>query len=325
MILILAPTLALAAAADDKEPAKKADPKPADAGALVVLDAAGKEQKLKTWKFSAGTRRLGWLAPHQAEEKPDPKKPPRKDGEEDRPEKVPAGPEALEVRPETEIKFADGVLVLVPLDRLSAVDFDSDAETMTVKAVTVDGKEETLTGTTKYKRINKVSLEAEVDKGDLGIAEVRYSGGVAKGIRGLRFPAPKAPPAGVAGGRPAVVTSIDGEQKATHKVVDLRPLYHFTDGGEKLLPIVAFRKTLKIDIDKIVKLTAAEGERDESSWRVQLKDGSDDTLTLLPELEINSRKGRLEGFVGRHAAGFAFFPASAIAEVAFDPPAAGDK
>jgi hypothetical protein len=320
---MLTPALVLAAAADDKDPPKKPDPKPADPGSLVVIDAAGKEQKLKAWKFVAGTRRLGWLAPAAPEEKPDPKKPPKKEGEQEHPARAPAGPEALEVRLGTEIKFVDGVLILVPLDRLRSVDFDNDAETVSVKVAGVGDAEETLTGTTKYKRINKLSIEAEVDKGDLGIAEVRYAGGISKGIRGVRFPAPKAPPGGAAGGRPASVTSIDGEQKTTHKVVDLRALYHFSDGSEKLLPIVAFRKTLKIDLDKVVKLTMAEG--DEGSWHVQLKDGSDETLILLPELEVNSRKGRLEGFVGRHAAGFAFFPTSTISEVVFDPPATGDK
>src|SRR5262249_59558034 len=30
-------------------------------GTLVVIDAAGKEQKLKAWKFVAGTRPLSWL------------------------------------------------------------------------------------------------------------------------------------------------------------------------------------------------------------------------------------------------------------------------
>jgi hypothetical protein len=322
MTLTLLPLLVLAAVADDKEPPKKPDSKPADSGTLVVIDAAGKEQKLKAWKFVAGTRRLGWLAPPPAEEKPDPKKAPKKDEDEERPVKATVGPEALEVRPETEIKFVDGVLILVPLDRLASVDFDNEAETMTVK-VAAAGGEETLTGTTKYKRINKLSLEAEVDKGDLGIAEVRYSGGTGKGIRGVRFPRPKAPPAAPAG-RAAAVVSIEGEKKTTHKVADLMPLYRFSDGSEKLLPTLAFRKTLKIDVAKVAKLAPGEGG-EEGSWHVQLKDGSDETLILLPELEINGRKGRLEGFVGRHAAGFAFFPTSAISEVVFDPPGAGDK
>jgi hypothetical protein len=321
MTLFLAPALSLAVLADDKGPPKKPDPKAADAGALVVIDAAGKEQKLKTWKFITGTRHLGWLAPQPPEDKTAPRKPPRKDDEDGPPAKPAAvGPEALEVRPQTELKFAEGVLIFVPLDRLAAVDFDNEAGTMTAK-VAVAGGEEMLTGTTKYKRINQVGLEAEVDKGDLGIAEVRYASG-SKGIRGLRFPSPKAPAAAPTG-RPASVTSIDGDQKTTHKVFDLMPLYRFADGSEKLLPTLAFRKTLKIDVVKITKITIGEADKDEPSWQVQMKDGTDEMLTLLSELEVAGRKGKLEGLVGTVPAGYAFFPTGALSEIAFDP--SGDK
>ena len=36
----------------------------------VVVDANGKEHKLKTWKFTAGTRHLSWLAPAKLAKKP---------------------------------------------------------------------------------------------------------------------------------------------------------------------------------------------------------------------------------------------------------------
>ena len=38
-------------------------PKQPETGTLVVVDAAGKEQKLKAWKFMEGVRRLTWLSP----------------------------------------------------------------------------------------------------------------------------------------------------------------------------------------------------------------------------------------------------------------------
>jgi hypothetical protein len=32
-------------------------------GAVVLIDAAGKERKIAAYRITAGTRRLGWLAP----------------------------------------------------------------------------------------------------------------------------------------------------------------------------------------------------------------------------------------------------------------------
>ncbi len=305
-MLAVAPALGLAVAAADKEPpAKTAEP-----GTLVVLDAAGKEQKLKTWRFAAGTRRLGWLAPPRAPE-------PKKDADRDRRNaETPAGPEALEFRPDTEIHFVEGVVVLLPLDRLRSLDYDNEKETVTAQVAAAGGTEMALTGSTKYKKINKLVIEAEVDKGDLGIAEVRFFGGTPRGIRSVRFPAPQAAPA-MPAGRPAVVTSLDGWKKTTHKVSDLMPLYRFAD-GERLLPTLMFRKTLKIDVAKVRKITAAESDRDDTSWQVQMKDGGDETLVLLPAIEIDGRKGTLEGLVGRVPAGWKLFPVLSVSEIVFD-------
>ena len=97
-----------ASASSADEPPKAAEP-----GTLVILDRAGKEQKLKTWKFANGTRRLSWLAPVMpAKDKDD------KDGKaKDRPkppasknDKSAAGLEALEFREEHSTQFKDGVL-----------------------------------------------------------------------------------------------------------------------------------------------------------------------------------------------------------------------
>jgi len=42
-------------------------------------------------------------------------------------------------------------------------------------------------------------------------------------------------------------------------------------------------------------------------------------------LPICGRKAKLEGLIANVPAGHAFFPTSTIAEIVFDPPAAGDK
>jgi hypothetical protein len=306
---LLAAVLASAGAADDP-------PKAAAPGTLVVIDAAGKEQKLTAWKFTTGTRRLAWLAPPA----PPPDKdaaPPAKGTPKARPRPAAAGPEALEFREESSTLFVEGVLTFIPLDRLRALDYDAEKETVTarVAAGAKPADDAVLTGTTKFQKINKLALEAEVDKGDLGIAEVKYLGGAARGVRGLRFPPPKAeaPPAG---GRPAVVTT-SGKQRSTHKVVDLQALYLLPDGRERLSPLLMFKKTLRVDVGKMRKLSAS-GEEDEGSWQVALKDGGEETLTLLRTAPIDGQEATLEGLLGRVPAGYKLFPPHTIAEVLFD-------
>jgi hypothetical protein len=306
--------------------------KPASEGALVVIDAAGKEQKLKTWKFTTGTRHLSWLEPvKEGEDKPkdgdkpkegnkkegEPKKPGPRNGP--RPKPVPAsGPEALQFRDENSTDFKEGILTFIPLTALRAIDFDAEEETMTVKAATGDKADDTVTlaGTTKYKGINKITIEAEVDKGELGVGEVKFQGGVPKGIRGLRFPAAKALPAPA--GRTATV-SVLGSTTNTQKATDLQPLYLFSDGTERVLPTLFFKKTLKINVGKLKKLRGVKVEDlDNPEFAVTLAEGEEETYTLLPKVTIDGRDAVLEGLVGRVPAGWKLFPVYTIGEVQFE-------
>jgi hypothetical protein len=293
-----------------------ADDSPAPEGVLVITDAAGKEQKLKAWKFVAGTRHLSWLAPGGPPRDGDDKEP----GRSDKP-KPPAGPEALEFREENSTTFRNGILTLVPLDRLRDIVYDAEKETVTVGAMAGEkgGVLELLTGTTRYAEINKLTIEAEVDKGDLGVAEVKYLGGVPKGVRSIRYPPTKPAALPGEGRRPAVVTTQDRGKKATHKVVDLQPLYKLADGGEQTLPTVMFKKTLKIDLAKVQKMRAIEGkDADGAEWAVTLKDAEEETYMLLPKITHEGKAATLEGFVGRVGFGYKLFPPHTIAEIQFD-------
>lgn len=281
-------------AAEDK-------PKRAKSDALTILDAAGKEQKLKTWKFTEGVRRLAWLAADK--------------------EKKAVGPEALLVRAEMDIEYLEGVLTLIPLEYVASLDFDAEMESMTVQVGDGD-KAEKVTGSIKYKRINKYTIEAEVDKGALGIAEVKYLGGLPRGIRAVYFPAPKSVPP-LAKGRSAQVVSADGKsKKTTHSVVDLLPLYRLPDGGEKQIATLLFKKTLKLDVGKIKKIVTAG---DEGGWQVSLAEGGEETLTLLETMPFEGKSARLLGFVGRVPIGYKLFPVAAIAEITFDVEDKSDK
>jgi hypothetical protein len=291
-------------------------PEAAKGGPLVIVDGAGKEQKIKAWKFSQGTRHLTWLAPTgKAEPEPKAKD---KNGKAAPIKPRPAiGPEALEFRDEHSTNFVDGVLTLVPLDRIRSLDYDADKQAVTLKVLASGGGDETLTGTTKFRGINKLTIEAEVDKGDMGVAEIKFLGGVPKGIRSLTFPAPKAPAADKAG-RTATLTIAD-KQKIVQKAQELLPLYRLPDGSERLLPTIMFKKTLKVDIAKVTKLHLVEGSKgEEVEWVVTTKDGEEQTLTLLKTITLDDKQAVLEGFLGRVPAGYKLFPPHTISEIQFE-------
>jgi hypothetical protein len=291
---------AMGATAD--EPAKGADTAQ-DGGPLVVIDNVGKEMKLKTWKLTNGTRRLAWLGAAAKEADP--------------PKGKPTGPEALEFREENSTTFKEGILTLVPVDRLRELEFDNMKETVKLTAATGPKAEDTvtLTGLTKYVGINKITIEAEVDKGELGVAEVKLLGGVPKGVNVVKFPG-TAKIAAAAEGRGATVTTKDKSGKATHKVTDFQPLYRAA-GGETLNSLVFFKKTLKIDVAKITKFSITESGN-ESVWSVTLKDGSEESLTLLTTPMLDGKQATLIGFVARVPAGYKLFPPHVLEEVEFE-------
>jgi len=301
-----------ATAADDP-------PKAAEPGTLLVIDSAGKEQKLKKWTYVAGTRNLAWLAPAEKEpEPPKDKDAPAKDKPREKPK--PVGPEALEFREETSTVYTDGILTLIPLDRLRSIDYDLEKEAVTVHVANGPKPDDDvkLTGLTKFLKINKIIIEAEVDKGDLGVAEIKFLGGVQKGgIKGIRYPAPKMD-AAAAAGRPAVVVSSDRTGKATHKVTDLQPLYRVGEVREQTAPLLFFKKTLKVDVAKIAKIVTSGPEDDEKGWQIVMKDGNDENLSLLRKVTLNDKAAELIGLVARVPGGYKFFPTHTVAEIIFD-------
>jgi hypothetical protein len=277
-----------------------ADPPPP---ALVVVDAAGKEQKLKSWKLVAGTRHLGWLADApRPGEKPQPA----------------AGPAAVEFRDEHSTTLKNGVLTLLLPQHLRSLEYDNEKQTVSANVFVsekADG-DVTLSGTTKYQGINKLTIEAEVDKGEAGIAEVKYQGGSKGGVRAFRFPAPKALPE--TKGRPAFVTIEDEGKTHTDEVKDLQPLYRFEDGSEKLLPSLLFKKTLKLDVSKITRLKAEGRADDGTECRVSTKDGEEQTYTLLKTATIDGKVAGLEGLVGAIRGGYKFYPAVTLSDMHLD-------
>jgi hypothetical protein len=261
---------------------------------LVILDAQGKEVKLKGWHITAGTRR------------------------------VPPGnaPDYLEFREEHSTTYEAGILTLVPLTSLRKLDYDHDDKKKTVTAVVAvaGGKDATLVGTTKFKGINRLTIEGDADLGDLGFASVKFLGGNPKGgIIGVRFPAPQPMPEVT--GSPAVVVGED-KDKTRHTVVDLTALYQVDGGAYRLLPMLMFKKTVKIDLAKIASLHHIEAEDKKAAsldFAVTLRDGAKHTLTLLTRVELEgSKSATLAGLLGRVPVGYKLFPAHTIAELRID-------
>ncbi|MFN4258101.1 MAG: hypothetical protein ACK4RK_02310 [Gemmataceae bacterium] len=287
------------------------EPPAPEARQLIIIDAQGKEQKVKSWQFTQGTRRLAWLAPAVAPVKPDdPKAAP----------KTVAGPEALVFREENSTTFVEGIETLIPLDRLRSITFDNDKQSVTVQVSTGAAAKEVVEvqGTTKYRGINKLTIEAEVDLGELGIAEAKFQGGAPQGgIRGLTFPIIQA----VAADPMRPLAKITATDKGTHEAAGLQPLYRLADGRERLIPLLMFKKTVKIDLAKLRNLRHVESTDPDggSSWIVTLHDGAEHTLTLLPIISLeDGQEAKLIGLVGTVPAGYKLFPLHTIAEVQFE-------
>lgn len=292
------------------QPAEKAEK-----GTLTIISANGKEQQLKGWKFIEGVRNLTWLAKPAPKEE---KKPEAKPGEKPAPRTLrDRGPLALVFREASSTLFREGVLTLIPLSSLRSLDYDYENKKVTARVATSDKKEEdmVLTGSAaEYVGINTISIQAEVDKGELGVAEVKYRGGVKGGIKGLRFesPAPlKAPE-----GRTASVTILNQGEKVTTKVHDVHALYRVgLASQEKLSRLLFFRKTIRIGLDKLQMIKSADKTGKE--WSMTLMNGDEETFTLLQPAKLDGQSAFLQGLLGRTKAGYKLYPLHTVAEVTF--------
>jgi hypothetical protein len=297
--------LAWPGTAPAKEPAKEKADAP-EAGTLVVVDNAGKKHTLKKWEFLQGTERLSWLAPAPKKKGPD------KKGKKGARPKGPRGPEVLAFREEASTDLRIGVLTYVLLDRIRSIEYDKKKQTVTVRIAKPGGEadeEEVLTGSTAYPGVNRLTIEADADLGELGVAKVKFQGGTPKGVRSIQFPTPKAP--APAKGRLGRVTLADKDH-TVFKVTDLQPLYLLANGEVRRIPTLLFRKTVKIGLDKIRRLSFVENEEKGAGgldYEVALAGGKEHTLTLLNRTSpLDGKAARLLGFVGQVHAGYKLFP-----------------
>jgi hypothetical protein len=281
-------------------------------GELIVIDNAGKERKLKQWKFVTGTRHLSWLAePGQA---------PQPEVKGKAAVRKAVGPEALEFTEGKTTPLQKPVLTLVPLAHIRSIDFDNDKKTVTLRVAKTADSDEVLHGVTGYVGINMVSVEAPADLGGLGEATLKFQGGVKQGVRSIRFPSPK-PLSPLPAGRVAeVIAATAGKGKDKLSAVDLQALYLYPDFSLRTSPTLLFQKTVKLDLSKIQKMTQV-GHRTKSGlvFDVTLKEGQQNPLVLIEHLDIAKGKAAfLQGLVGRVEVGYKLFPMQTIEEVRFD-------
>jgi len=266
---------------------------------LVVPPTGGKEIKVADWRFTFGTRRFD----------------PTKDSPKNPKSKTPSGPEYLEFRDDRSTTYQDGILTLIPLQSLRKIEYDREKKSVAVVVSKADGKDETLAGTTKFVGLNKITLSGDAVLEGLGSAAVKFQGGSPDGLRSVRFPQPV--PADPVKGAEAIIIARDKE-KTQHTAYGLEPLY-LIDGVYRVLPHLMFKKTVKIDLDKIAKLRHFPSEDKKqlsSEFEGSLRDGNKHTLTIRTAIEGEKKKGNLfVGLVGRVPVGYKIFPAHAIQEL----------
>jgi hypothetical protein len=271
-----------------------ADPPKPEAGEAVIVDSAGKEVALKKWSISAGTRKLTWL------------------------EKNGTAAEALSFRETNSTEFRDGVVTLIPLDRLESLTYDTEKKIVAAK---VAGLEQSLEGSIRFKEINQVTMEAEVDKGTAGVVELKYKGGQLQGgIKSVKFSGAKAGPELT--GEKMYLRIADAKHKTEAQVVyQVQALYKLDKGEEKLSPVLMFKKTFKVELAQIQSMHVHDNpESKELECDVVLKDGTSQTLTLLPTMPIDGKNAHLEGLLAAVPAGYKLFPIHTIGELSREEP-----
>jgi hypothetical protein len=277
----------------DKKVLDKAEKKEGkDSYILVVPPAGGKEVKLIDYRFTHGTRHFSLDA------KADPK--------------AKTGPEYLEFREEKSTTYKNGIFTLIPLTSIKKIDYDKEKKSVTVVALK-EGGEETLVGSTKFTTTNRLTIEAEAVLEGLGAATVKFNGGLEKGgLQSISFPMPKA--VDKVKGEAGVVTA-DDKEKSKHTAYDIQPLYQ-VNGSYRTLPYLMFKKTVKVEMEKLagLRFVLPEGKKSSSDYEVTLKDGNKHTLTILTSVEHEGKTMTFVGLVGRVPTGYKLFSLDAIYE-----------
>jgi hypothetical protein len=89
------------------------------------------------------------------------------------------------------------------------------------------------------------------------------------------------------------------------------------DGQYRVVPYLMFKKTVKVDMDKLASLRfvpSVDKKKASTDYEVTLKDGAKHTLSLLTSVETDKKKMMLVGLIGRVEVGYKLFSTDAISE-----------
>lgn len=266
----------------------------ADDDAVVVIDAANKEVRISGVTFSAGAKRLAWLADPQGETL-DAKR----------------GPVALEFRETHSTTYQKGISTFIPAASVGAVRYEYDKQTV---SVTVKGLKEPLVGTTQYKGINVVGFDGDV----IGGKTEKFSGGASSksGYKSVTFPDPKPLAARPASDSRWTIQIVQPTaNNPTLTVRNLKPLYQFAGGVEQLADSIPIRKgpPLKFDASlKSVEVIAVDQNTNMVAVEVTPRDGPEKMVAFSQVVEFDKRQATLVGLLGEVDAGWKLFPLHTI-------------
>ncbi len=259
------------------------------AHSAVVTTVDGTEHKLTGVKFTAGTRRLAWLAnPNGATESE------RK------------GPLALEVRELNSTTYAKGVITFVPTAHLESAVYDYEKQ---VVKLGVKGLKEPLSGTLHYKGVNVLTFNGQAEgktltftSGVLGktaVKSVTFSGATP-------IPEPKA-----TGTTWAVQIVQPAAKDPVLTVRNLRVLHQLPGGAERLDDTVPVRKGLLVPLNGALKrfeVLATDANTNMAAAEVETTTGPERIVIVPLVQDAEKKSGVLAGFVGEVEAGWKFFP-----------------
>lgn len=256
----------------------------------TLIDAAGKEHKLASPKFLAGTRRLAFLAEPKGTTE-DAKK----------------GPLALEIREPNSTTFQNGVTTLIPVSCVESVKYDYEKLSL---AVAVKGQDP-VPGTLQFRGINVLILEVKN-----GEATTRFTGGASKGgFKSIAWPNAKPLPSRAVGTAWSVQIVHPAAKDPTLTVRNLKALYSFPSGAEQLADALPVRKGEPLKLDTSIKKLEfiAVDQNTQMSAMELTTEGVPERLLAVPlTQDFGSRTGTITGFLGEVDAGWKFFPLHTI-------------
>ncbi len=273
--------------------ASEADPPPR-AAVAVIVDTDGKKYELAEIQWTAGVRRLTWLA--------DPAQP----GEDGR-----LGPLALEIREPNSTTLTKGVLTFVPLRSVERIEYDYDRQFVTYQ---LNGLQQTVLGTLQYRGINVIEVSGKTTGGEA----VRFSGGTRGGktpaIRTLTLA--RSVPHAVVGGVPWNVQIV--QPSAKDPIVparNLKPLIALPGGRQKLLEGLPLHKREPLVFTpQLNRFTLLANDPNTGFAVAEIAvAGQEERLIAIPlTVPVDGQSGTLLGLLGEIDAGWKLFPLHTI-------------